>query len=432
MKEFDGIGIVRNVCEYAKKNGADKAQVKLNRGEKYELNVDAGEMSLYRTTVNVSLDIVAHTEKRKGFVSINRYDDDSIHKAVQEAIFMAKSSEPDDANDISPKHALECFKHGQKDVDSSTMYDRISEFLNYCAATYPNTRLEQCILDFNYGESFFSNSNGAEFIEHSGLYNFVTMFTTKVGTQTSSFNYSGATHRSLTEKLWNWGNINELMRQSTEQINVKPVDGSFIGDLILTPDCLGEFLFYMKHIYLGDRALITGNSPWKDSLEKQVASPFLTVHSEPTTLEAGYSFTDDGFKAENCNIIEKGILKNFTLGFYGANKTKKPRCPSDGDSIVIQNGTTKLNDMIADVERGLLLGRFSGGEPSENGDFSGVAKNSYLIEKGKISRPVGETMIAGNLSNLFKDIRAVSLEEINFGSGIMPWILSGNVTISGK
>jgi predicted Zn-dependent protease len=123
---------------------------------------------------------VVHAKKRKGFISINRYDDDAVHKAVQEAIFMAKSSEPDEANDISTKHALECFKHGQKEVDSSIMYDRINEFLDYCGSTYPNTKLEQCVLDFNYDESFFTNTNDAEFIEHSGLYSFFFFFIKKI------------------------------------------------------------------------------------------------------------------------------------------------------------------------------------------------------------------------------------------------------------
>jgi PmbA protein len=148
-------------------------------------------------------------------------------------------------------------------------------------------------------------------------------------------------------------------------------------------------------------------------------------------VEAGYSFTNDGFRAENCSLIEKGMLKNFTLGLYGSNKSKKPRCPSGGGAVTVQNGTTALDDMVADVKKGILLGRFSGGSPSDNGDFSGVAKNSYLIENGKIGRPVGETMIAGNVGTLLKDIRAISKEEINYGSGIMPWILSGGITISG-
>jgi PmbA protein len=166
-------------------------------------------------------------------------------------------------------------------------------------------------------------------------------------------------------------------------------------------------------------------------LGKQVASPLLTLSSEPNSVEAGYSFTGDGFRAENCNLIENGVLKNFTLGLYGSNKSGKPRCPSGGGALIVRNGSSALNDMVADVKKGILLGRFSGGNPSDNGDFSGVAKNSYLIENGKITRPVGETMIAGNVGNVFKDIRAVSKEEINYGFGIMPWVLSGNITVSG-
>ena len=125
-------------------------------------------------------------------------------------------------------------------------------------------------------------------------------------------------------------------------------------------------------------------------------------------------------------------MENFTIGLYGSNKTGKKRCPSGGGAIIVQKGTSPLAGMIADVKKGLLLGRFSGGSPSDNGDFSGVAKNSYLIENGKICRPVGETMIAGNFGSLFSDVRAISAEEINYGWRIMPWILSGNVTISGK
>ena len=46
--------------------------------------------------------------------------------------------------------------------------------------------------------------------------------------------------------------------------------------------------------------------------------------------------------------------------------------------------------------------QFSGARPAENGDFSGVAKNSYYIEKGKVQFPVSETMVSGNLAELVK------------------------------
>ena len=122
----------------------------------------------------------------------------------------------------------------------------------------------------------------------------------------------------------------------------------------------------------------------------------------------------------------------FNLSLYGANKTGKPRAPNSGGCWVIDAGDQGLADLIASVERGILLNRFSGGKPSANGDFSGVAKNSYLIEGGRIARPVSETMLAGNLAGLLRAVSGVSKERVDFGASVYPWVKAGGVTISGK
>ncbi len=70
--------------------------------------------------------------------------------------------------------------------------------------------------------------------------------------------------------------------------------------------------------------------------------------------------------------------------------------------------------------------------PSANGDFSGVAKNSYYIEDGEIKYPVSEVMVSGNLTELFQNIIEISKERINFGTSIYPYIHTSGVTISGK
>lgn len=434
MSEFNGIDISRKAVAAMKTAGADKSQASLSRGEKNELNVDAGRMSLYRTTVNVALGLSAHVGGRRGSVSINRYDDKAIAEAAAQAVALARSSEPDAANDISPRRALECFKSGQQEPDSATMYDRLREFVDYTRSTYPHTRLEQSILHFSKGESFYTNSNDAEFEDRSGIYSFFAMFTSKKGLDTSSFNYSGAAHRTLNKELRAWGTIDALMRQSAEQTRVGTVSGSFTGDVILSPDCLGDFISYIDGVYLNDYPIITGNSPWKDRIGKPVVSPLISIRSEPQgpRIEAGYSFTPDGFKAENCSIIDKGILQHFTLGLYGSNKSGKPRCPSGGGALIVEKGQVPLADMVRDVKKGILLARFSGGSPSDNGDFSGVAKNSYLIEDGTIIRPIGETMLAGNIAELFSAVRAVSTEHVDFGSAILPYVLAAGVSVSGS
>jgi len=56
------------------------------------------------------------------------------------------------------------------------------------------------------------------------------------------------------------------------------------------------------------------------------------------------------------------------------------------------------------VGEGLLVGRFSGNVDEVSGDFSGVAKGSFLVKRGRIVAPVKETLIAGNVYDLLQRI----------------------------
>jgi len=126
------------------------------------------------------------------------------------------------------------------------------------------------------------------------------------------------------------------------------------------------------------------------------------------------------------------VLKSFVLGLYGANKTGKERAKNSGNIFVVEPGDKSFEEMVKNTKKGILIARFSGGYPNSNGDFSGVAKNSFYIENGEIKHAITETMISGNLYDLFNDIVDISNERVNFGSAILPWIQANGVTISGK
>jgi PmbA protein len=101
-----------------------------------------------------------------------------------------------------------------------------------------------------------------------------------------------------------------------------------------------------------------------------------------------------------------------------------------GGCFILEGGNEELSEMIKDIRKGLYVVRFSGGNPSINGDFSGIAKNSYYIEDGKIKYPVNETMISGNLLQLFNDVKGISRKRLNSGNWIMPWVSCRGVTVS--
>jgi PmbA protein len=430
---MDGYSVVDAALAALKAEGADKAQASLSLSSKSELNVDAGTMSLLRTTMNAQLSMTAIAGGRKGSVSLNKVDEASIRSAAAEAVDSAGSSAPDEANDVSPA-ASGSFAYGDGEPDMESMYSRLREYLDFAGREFPKTRLEQCILDFTRGRTFFGNSNGARLDQSTGLYAFFSMFTSKDGGKTSSFNYSGAERRRLDRSLSDWGLLAVLMRQSAEQTETRPLSGKFLGEIVVTPHCLGDFIEGANQVCLGDYPQIAGTSPWKGKLGGAVASPLLTLRSAPVSGEiaSGWFFTGDGFPAEDCAVIEGGVLRNCTLSHYGSRKTGLPRCPSGGGAWVVEPGAAGLEELVGSVERGLLLCRFSGGEPSDAGDFTGVAKNSYFIEGGKIAYPVSETMVSGNLCSALRDIQGISRERVDFGSSVYPWVKMGGITISGS
>jgi len=70
--------------------------------------------------------------------------------------------------------------------------------------------------------------------------------------------------------------------------------------------------------------------------------------------------------------------------------------------------------------------------PASNGDFSGVAKNSFYVENGEIKYAITETMITSNLKDMFNNIEEISIETLNTGESVTPWMKIRGVTISGN
>ncbi|MCM1988755.1 TldD/PmbA family protein [Oceanirhabdus seepicola] len=426
---------ITNYCLQAITNkGIDKGECVYTASDKYEFNINHGEISLLRTTMDSSLNIKVINDKKVGSISINKTNKEAIDEAIANAIDLSNSSQPDEANDIAPNQQSEEFNAGNSEPELEKMLELSKGLSEAVAKEFPKIKFEESIFEFTVSKQYFSNTNGVDFVTNKGQYGLSVMFTAKDGKKTSSFNYTGMSLKEIGKELIELGTIRTLMAQSVQELDAKPLPEKFVGDIIITPDCLGAFLYYYNAIFLGDGSLISGTSRLKDSLNEKVASEKLTFSSNPTSDEIsnGHFVTRDGFKAEDFSIIEKGVLKSFVLGLYGANKTGKERAKNSGEIFVVEPGDKAFEEMVKNTKKGILVGRFSGGYPNSNGDFSGVAKNSFYIENGEIKHAITETMISGNLYDLFNDIVDISSERVNFGDSILPWIQSKGVTISGK
>ena len=94
------------------KLGADKAEGSINESEKKELNIEAGKMSLFRTTFQNSLSLEAIKDHKQSSISINKIDKESIDNSIKTLIDNVKSSQADKDHDISEKQSPEKFEKG--------------------------------------------------------------------------------------------------------------------------------------------------------------------------------------------------------------------------------------------------------------------------------------------------------------------------------
>lgn len=432
------ISQLKEIAQYTlsrlKEYGADDAQCRIQFGIVDEINVDAGEFSLMRSTFDSAVTMKVIKDMKKGVISINKIDKDSIDTAAKDCVSAAEVSSEDDCLSIADADENEDFCYGAENCDRDKLFDRINEYVEDIKKDYPNVFIEQLIADYSESKSVFANTNGVEYSYKSAYYSMGSMYSAHDGDKTTSFNSTGIDFVSLDEKIIDKGTQRMMYEMCEKELDAVPFEGKFTGTAVFAPSCLGDIIGTAIDNFTGDDTIIDNTSPWRNKLGEKVASDKLSVSLIPIDerIIGGERFTAEGYKTKNCDIIRNGVLENFTLSEYAARKSGETRCPTLSSCTEVKAGTTAYDDMIKGIDKGILVCRLSGGQPANNGDFSGVAKNSFLIENGKITKPVLETMISGNLAEMLNNIIDISKETAMDGSTVYPWVAFDGVTVSGK
>ena len=406
----------------------------LTQTEKQELNLENGGFKLMRTVFNNSTSVKVFTGTKMGAAGGNEMTENGLRKVAAEAKAAAESASEDPCHDIAPCQEKELFRRGIYEPDLDRFIERIREFLDTAAKEYPEVRIMSGAGSFDRWNWISRNTNGTEFEGIGGKYSFLIEFCASDGERTTGLDYTGVSMKTLDKPLMEMGDIRRHLEDIRRSIRPETLEGKFEGTVILTPSCAGDFIFMTLQNYISDGVVIDGTSQWLDKVGEQVADEKLTVTLNPydERIIAGECGTASGFRSEEVTLIDKGVLKTHWLSLYGANKTGRPVVKNTGSDLVVSPGDKTLEELIASVDKGLIIGYYSGGTPGTNGEFSGVAQNAFLIENGKIKGAVTETMVNGNLAEAFRHIRGISREQLCDGNSAIPYIAVDGIIISGK
>ena len=427
--------IAREILAEAKARGADYAQCSVSESEKKEFNVDGGRFSLMRTLFNRNVVITLLKDQRKGTVQLNRFDTETLKAAVSDAISACESGKPDPAWQFEEKPVEREISEGSPECDTDLLFMRSRELLENIGERHPKILMEQMITEHNSVRKVFATSAGVTYRVRSGAYDFSLMYSGHEGEKSTSFFGSDVCLKSLDRPVIDCSTIEWELSAVEKQLDPITLEGKFVGQVLMDPSALLEIVVdTIESRFVSDTSLIEGTSIWKDKLGQTVADPSFSMSFAPFSEDVVLAehYTGEGFPAENFDLIRDGKLVSFMLSQYGANRTGGTRAGNSGSSVHVSPGTRTLEELIAGIDKGILMMRFSGGEPSASGEFSGVAKNSFLIRNGKLAEALSETMVSGCVPDLLQNIRGISSNLQQNGSISLPYIVFDGLTISGK
>ena len=419
----------------AKALGADSAQCSVRESEKREFNVDGGEFSLMRTLFDRYVSVTVLKDHRQGSVTVNRFDEDSLRAAVRDCVAAAEGAQPDEAYEFAAGIPGGDFTQGAPEPDQEKLFARTQELMADVAERHPRLLMEQLVTWHDRTKKVYRNTNGVAWRTLSGQYVVSMTYSAHEGEDSTSMYGGELVLGDLDTPFIQGGLIDKEMFQVEAQLGAKPLMGKFTGTAVIAPSCLaGDVFGAILENFASDQALIDGTSIWKDRLGQAVADPRIDLQLAPNDprIVGGQRYTGEGFPAEDFHVIRDGVLDSFLLSQYAANKTGGRRSGNTSFSMIVRPGDTPLQDIIAGVRNGVLLMRFSGGHPAASGEFSGVAKNGFLIRDGKLDGPLTETMISGNLADMLQNLRGVSSEVLEDGTMSMPYMAFDGITVSGK
>lgn len=430
---------LENLAEYiiveAKAQGADYVHCVVRESEKREFNVDGGRFSLMRTLFDRDVAITVLKDQRKGSVHVNRFDEGAIYDAIANCIAASESAEPDPAWQFCDEPTEQTYVQGTPICDTEKLFFRTKELLENIKERHPKILIEQMITSHDSYRSVYLNSNCIMYHPTSGAYNFSLMYSAHEGEKSTSFFGSDVTLANLDKPVIECALIDRELSEIEKQLDPVPLEGKFTGTVLLAPQALSEIVLgTVFSSFVSDSSLIDGTSIWKDKLGEKVADERLTItlRAGGEDVVIGQKVTGEGYPAESFDLIRDGRLVSFDLSQYGANKTGHKRAGCSAGNLFIPAGEQTLEEIIKGISKGLLVMRFSGGEPAPSGEYSGVAKNSFLIENGKVTNALAETMISGCVPDMLNNIRAISSDVLKDGSNSIPYIAFDGVTISGK
>jgi PmbA protein len=428
------------------KQKATEAEACATSDREAEVFLENNDLKQVKSHMKETIGVRVFVNGSLGFASVNSLDKGKVLEAVNTSIKIAKAS-PRDRHNVLPEKSKVMFLRGIYDSNAENFEPEDStrcaiEMLRTARSYDPRVSVDSGNFNSSVMTHALFNSNDTELEEKISVFSWSIMGMAIDGADVSNFDFQfDGTHsvKNIDVAM----TAEEFARSVVSSLKAKTIE-NLKGTMLLSPDAVHELVQDVITFAVNSSNVQKGASKFASKLGKKIASRELTVVDDGTFVDGlgAESFDREGVAHKRNMIIKNGILKQYIYNAYTASKAKTKSTgnavggasspPSVGTSnIIIEGGNRKLDSIVRDIKKGVMINRFSGNVNSVNGDFSGVVKGGHLIENGDLTSPVRETMVAGNIFDALKNISDVSRERKRIFLSLIPYMSVNNISFTG-
>ena len=390
LSESEAKAICQKTLSHVK---ADDAQVAVY-GEKYShLRFAVNEFSTSGYREDVSVDVTVWIERKKGAASGNELSDTALRALVAEAEELARVSPVDEEYlpTLGPKkyEPTGGFVEATSGLPLDARAQAIGEVIVHCEK---------------------SETIGAGFHQALGVVN-------AAATRNGNFHYDRSTLASLgvtartpdgTGSGYFIRNHFDIARLDTTRIGREAVSKALnsrqprsldpgVYPVILDPQAVADLVGLLPYAF-DARLADEGRSAFsaaggKTRIGERVLDERLSLYSDPWHPELpGPAAAADGIPARKLFQVRNGVVESLVYSRFWARKKEVE--PTPGPVNAILESTAKpssIEDMIRNMKRGLLIGRFWYIRDTDprTVSYTGLTRDGvWWIENGKIHHPV--------------------------------------------
>jgi PmbA protein len=415
--------IAESLLARCKQRGAEDAELYLSRGTEFTVRVYKGEIESLVSAESRGIGLRTFREHRVGFSYTSDFEPDALDHLVDEALLNGRYNHADEANVLPEPGPVEPLaglaSAALARTDPQRKIDFALEMERQATSLDPRVRrVSDAVYSDGSGKVEIANSRGLQAsFERTVAYGVLETIAEQDTEMQSGFAF---THGRDMDQLDLAGVVKEAVENAAGLLGARPVPTASVP-VVLHPHAAAMILGVLASSFSAD-AVIKRRSLLAGKVGESVAAGIVTITDDARLPQglASRPFDGEGVPAGRNELIAGGVLKGYLHNTYTARRTNSQSTgsavrsyksvPEVGVSnLVLKPGELSRDALLARVDNGLHVSQLSGLNTVNpvSGEFS-LGLTGHWIENGRLTRPVKELTVAGNVITLLKKVVAVA------------------------